>query len=86
MISVRRDINLRSDFPIPAVKTEYYGKNSVRYLGPLIWNAIPPFMKNANNLLDFKRNIKKWNLDHCPCRLCKVYIHNLGFINTIGSS
>jgi len=86
IISVRRDLNLRSDFAIPAVKTENYGKNSVRYLGPLIWNMIPPFIKNTDNLLDFKRNIKKWKPEKCPCKLCKVYIHNLGFVNTIGVS
>ena len=74
MISVRKYKNLRSDFPIPAVRTENYGKNSVRYLGPLIWKIIPPFIKNAENLQDFKRSIKKWKPEQCPCKLCKVYI------------
>ena len=35
MISVRKDNTLRADFYVPAVRTEKYGKNSVRYLGPL---------------------------------------------------
>ena len=86
MISVRKYKNLRSDFPIPAVRTENYGKNSVRYSGPLIWKIIPSFIKNAENLQDFKRSIKKWKPAQCPCKLCKVYIHNLGFINTTGIS
>ena len=85
MISVRKDNTLRADFYVPAVRTEKYGKNSVRYLGPLIWKIVPSFYKNANNLLEFKRDIKKWTPKECPCRLCKVYVHDLGFINSSGN-
>ena len=53
-------ISVRKDNTLPAVRTEKYGKNSVRYLGPLIWKIVPSFYKNANNLLEFKRHIKKW--------------------------
>ena len=84
MISIRTDNTLRSDFSIPAVRTENYGKNSVRYLGPLIWNMIPSTIKNAENLLDFKRQIKNWKPTGCPCRLCKVYVQNLGFVTIFG--
>ena len=84
MISVRSDRTLRSDFPIPAVRSENNGKNSVRYLGPLIWKIIPPLIKQADNLYDFKKGIKRWKPTECPCRLCKMYIQNLGFINTTG--
>ena len=72
----------RSDFYVPAVKTENYGKNSVRYLGPVIWKIIPPDIKKSNNLIEFKRNIKKWKPIKCPCRLCKIYVQNLGFVKS----
>ena len=72
MISVRKDNTLRADLYVPAVRTEKYGKNSVRYLGPLIWKIIRSFYKNANNLPEFKRGIKKWTPKECPCMLCKV--------------
>ena len=45
MISVRKDNTLRADFYVPAVRTEKYGKNSVRYLGPLIWKIVRLFIK-----------------------------------------
>ena len=28
----------------------------------------------------FKEKIKFWTTDKCPCRLCKTYIGNVGFI------
>lgn len=70
-----------SDFKQPQVRTELKGKNSIRYLGPLIWNSIPIEIKNTESFEDFKRLIKKWKPENCPCRLCKDYIPNVGFIN-----
>ena len=80
MIYVPRNNTLRTDFTVPAVRTEKYGKNSVRYLGPLIWKIVPPLLKEADNMSEFKRNIKTWKPTKCPCRLCKVYVQNLGFV------
>ena len=31
----------KSDFRIPKVRTELYGKCTFRYLGPVIWNTVP---------------------------------------------
>ena len=28
----------------------------------------------------FKNKIKKWKPGNSPCRLCKVYIDNIGFV------
>ena len=28
----------------------------------------------------FKREIKQWVPDNCPCRICKNYLPNIGFI------
>ena len=28
----------------------------------------------------FKIAIKKWKKESCPCRLCKVYLQNIGYI------
>ena len=38
-------------------------------------------LKNIENLERFKREIKTWKPDNCPCRLCKVYIESLGFLS-----
>ena len=37
-------------------------------------------LKDIGNLAAFKKEIKKWSPEKCPCRYCKVYISNVGFI------
>ena len=71
----------KSDFEIPRIKTEWYGKNSLRYLGPLVWNIIPTEITSIKKLSMFKETIRKWKPVDCPCRLCKTYIPNVGFAN-----
>ena len=29
---------------------------------------------------DLQKTIKKWKPENCPCRICKKYIANVGFI------
>ena len=65
---------------IPSVNTELKGKNSIRYFGAVIWNAIPLSIKTASSLNAFKERIKFWKPD-CPCRLCKTFLQGVGFVN-----
>ena len=37
-------------------------------------------LNNIENLEHFKKEIKTWIPDNCPCRLCKVYIESVGFL------
>ena len=69
-----------SEFQSHCVKTVHYGTESVSFLGPKIWSILPQEYKNLDNLHDFKNKIKHWVPQNCPCRLCKTYIHQLGFI------
>ena len=39
----------KSDFRIPKVRTELYGKCTLRYLGPVIWNTVPLQLKRTRN-------------------------------------
>ena len=41
---------------------------------------IPGYIKDSETLDAFKGKIRKWKPINCPCRLCKKYIPNLGFI------
>ena len=77
----RSSYNLRSqrDLDIPSVSTESYGKNSLKYFGPIIWNSIPTRLRNIETLTEFKKEICKWKIDKCPCGLCKNYIGIVGF-------
>ena len=74
--------NLRqvSEFSRPMVKSVYHGTESISYLGPKIWDILPEKLKNIDNLEHFKKEIKTWKSDNCPCRMHKVYIESVGFL------
>ena len=75
-------INLRSDtvFKEKNISTTYYGQQSISYLAPRIWKYLPNNIKESPTIKSFKQKIRNWIPECCPCRLCKVYILNLGFI------
>ena len=50
-----------------------FGSNSLRSLGPQIWNRLPDDIKSAENLVQFKRLIKSW--DGATCR-CNAFVIN----------
>ena len=78
----RSSYNLRSqrDLDVPSVNTESYGKISLKYFGPIIWNYIPARIRNIETLTEFKTEICKWRIGKCHCRLYKNYIENVGFL------
>ena len=57
-----------------------YGTESTGNLGAKIWNLIPAHMKDLKILSTFKDQIKKWIPKDCLCRLCKVYVTQVGFL------
>ena len=76
--------NLRSESELllPNVNTVFKGQNSISYFGSVIWNSIPSELRKTSSYQIFRSEIKRWRPTNCPCRLCKNYIGNLGFINT----
>ena len=65
------------------VKTVYYGTETLAHLGPKIWSLVPTDMKKYS-LSQFTKRIRKWKPAKCPCRLCKTYIKDLGFVEISG--
>ena len=51
-----------SDFILPRFNTVSYGKQSIRYLGPLIWSKLDKKLRNMSNLANFKKRISKKEL------------------------
>ena len=74
--------NLRSqsDFGAPGINTVFYGGNSVRYFGSVIWNSVPNDLKNICDFDLFKTTIPRWKPVDSSCGLCKNYLEGLGFI------
>ena len=64
---------LRSNGPqklcIPNINSVRFGKGSIRYFGPVIWNSIPAEIRNTNTLSSFKEKSRKWKTSNCQCRL-----------------
>ena len=75
-------INLRKDttFVERNISTMTYGEQSISYLAPRIWKLVPKDIKEIPTLKMFKHKVKSWIPEECPCRLCRTYIPNLGFL------
>ena len=74
--------NLRNLNPFQStnVSTVFNGTETVAFRGPKIWAIVPEDIKNSGSLTRFKEKIKNWEPNGCTCRLCKLFVHNLGFI------
>ena len=62
------------------VNSVRYGTETVSFLAPKIWDILAKDIKDSESLDIFKRKIKKWILSECPCRLCKTYVPQVGFM------
>ena len=74
--------NLRtnSSFAVRPVHSVYRGTESLSFLGPKIWELVPEDAKQSESLEIFKKKIKQWVPSRCPCRLCRIYLQNIGFV------
>ena len=62
-------------------RTINYGLETLRCLGPKVYDMIPNEIKTSTSEHVFKTKIKEWIPTQCPCRLCLDYIPNVGYIN-----
>ena len=62
------------------IRTVNQGTETLAYLGPKIWSVIPEDWKQFS-LSKFSKKIRKWRTNECPCRMCKLYIPGVGFID-----
>ena len=58
-----------------------FGTETISYRGPQLWNLIPDNIKSELTLELFKKKIRKWKCESCPCRMCKTYLQHIGFIS-----
>ena len=81
----QNNYNLRHEsyFAIPNVKSVYHGTESLSNLELRIWNLVPDKLKQLVDIHVFKKEIRKWELENCPCRLCKTYIPHVDFIEDL---
>ena len=81
----RNPYNLKeiSQYFRPRINTMYHGTESISNLGSKIWDLVPRNLKDISDLDRFKKAIKQWKLEDCSCKLCKVFMQNVGFLEKI---
>ena len=77
--NVTYNFRKNSAFETRNIKSVYYGSETISFIGPKIWELLPSSIKDSENLNIFKSNIKSWKSENCPCRLCRLYIADIGF-------
>ena len=78
--NVTYNFRKNSTFEIRNIKSIYYGSETISFLDPKMWKLLPSNFKDSENLNIFKSNTKSWKPENCPCRLCRLYIADIGFI------
>lgn len=74
--------NLRTGLPFKSynINTVHYRQNSISYLAPRVWALFPQHIKSSPSFSAFKRKIRNWVPEDCPCRLFERYLPFIGFI------
>ena len=57
-----------------------YGLDAIPYCASQLWQQVPIDNREAAYLNLFKNRIKTWKCEDCPCRSCKIFIQNVGYI------
>ena len=66
----RNNINRRKiDLIIHTRNTVMFGNNSLRCLGPHIWNPSPEYIKEMTSFEKIKESINNWYRLSCKCNL-----------------
>ena len=67
----------KKNFHLRAIKSATFGSETLSHLAPKIWEPVAVEIKNqkAN-----QKAIKKWKPINCPCRLCRTYVFQVGFV------
>ena len=70
----------KHEWVLPKVVSVNKGQETIRFRGPMTWSLVPKEIRESKTLLLFKERIRKWKPVGCTCRLCKIYVENLGYL------
>ena len=80
-VTVMKKYDESAHLPNRNSRTVFFGNKSIMNLGAKLWNMVPQNIKSSESLNVFKSKIKYWTPNHCPCRIRKTYIGQVGFTN-----
>ena len=78
--NVTYNFRKNSTFETRNIKSVYYGPETTSFIGPKIWELLPSNIKDSENLNIFKSNVKSWKPENCSCRLRRLYIADIVFL------
>ena len=67
------------EFETGRKRAVYFGLKTLSYRSSQLWSPLPEHMKQINSLDQFRRIVRQWVCNTCPCRFCKVYLQTVGF-------
>ena len=70
-LSITRNIRSKNNLVTHRYNSVTYCRNSLRILGPTIWNHLPDEYKTAGALQTFESLLTQWNGPQCFCNLYK---------------
>ena len=74
--SLRKKTKLKSRY----VREVRYEIETVTFVGPRIRNSISSEVKQLSSLAEFKVKIKRWSLENCSCKLCKICAQRVSYL------
>ena len=60
-----------SNLNLPKYNYVKHGKNSFRYNGCMLWNALEDF-RNVHSVTSFKKMLRQWDGPKCNCSYCEM--------------
>ena len=62
------------------IRTSKFGFQTVSTIRTILWNDLSTELKNRESLKIFKQKIKLWSPNNCPCKVCRKFIKDFGYI------
>ena len=79
--NINYDFPSQTDFELGPKYTTVYGVLSLKYFAPKIRNIVPIDIRNSDSLSEFTTKIKSWKPVTCPCKLCRTFLGQVGYID-----
>ena len=57
--------------------TVCFGLETISYRSPQLWSPLPEHMRQLNSIDQFKRSVRQWVCNTCPCTFCVEYIYKI---------
>ena len=62
------------------IRTVRYGIETAAFVGSRIWSYMASELNESTSLNGLRSKIKTWRPENCPCKLCKIYLRRIGYL------